>query len=83
MHGAARRSSAVGPAGRNPHGFVEPLDFPRIDADPPLTLGTTLQVVDRERLAAELETTGIRLPEPIVERRRGNAQPSGSFLTVQ
>lgn len=83
MNGAARRSAAACPTGSHPHGFVEPPDFPCIDPDPPLTLGAALQVIDRDRLAAELETAGIRSTEPIVERRLGNAQSSGSFVAVQ
>jgi len=83
MNGAARRSAAACPTGSDPHGFVEPPDFPCIDPDPSLTLGAALQVIDRDGLAAELETAGIRSTEPIVERRFGNAQSSGSFVAVQ
>ncbi len=72
-----RQSAPAGRPRSDSHQLVKPLDLAGLDLDPPLPLGTALEVVDGNRAAAKDERTVIRLGEPIVKARPRNAQSLG------
>ena len=74
-----RRPATPGRLRANPHQLLEPLDLGGFHLDPPLAPGAALEVVDGYRATAKHERTGIRLGEPIVEARPGNAQAAGRY----
>ena len=57
------------------HQLLEPIHFDSSDSDATLPLRTALQIVDGDALAADDETSPIRLAEPIVQTRDGHPQP--------
>ncbi len=58
----------------DPHQFAKLVNLAGFDLDLALAVGTGLEVADRDALAANDEQTNVGLPEPIVERRHGDAE---------
>ncbi len=65
------------------HQVLESLNLVSFDLDSPLPLGATLEVVDGNRATTKGERTGVRLGEPVVKGRPGDAQSSGGLSSCQ
>lgn len=61
------------------HQLSHPLHFADFDSNATLAAGTTLQEIDRDPLTADFQFADTAPPEPVVERRHGDAESSGGF----
>ncbi len=63
------------------HGFFQSINFGGLDLNAPLAARAALEVVDRERLAANDELATVRTGEPVVQTRHGDSETPGCCLT--
>ena len=76
----AWRSSNWWRLGRDKHQFQQAVQFLAVNLDATLSLATALVIIDGRRLTANHERARIRLGQPVVQRRRTDAESASGVL---
>lgn len=61
------------------HQFAQAIDLGDFDANTTLSLGTGLQVVDRDSLTADFQIAQAASSQPIIERRHRDSQTASGL----
>ena len=80
MRALNRWAATPGRLGPDPHKFLEPIDLIGFDLNSPLSLGAALKVIDGDRLSTDHKRSGIRVGEPLIQRRPRYAESPGRFV---
>jgi hypothetical protein len=77
---AGARVPSCEPSGVNPHQLPDPLNLGGFNPYAALSLGTALEVADRDRLTADDEKSPVRLAKPVVKAHDRQSKPPGGLI---